>query len=1075
MKKLFLMSLCFLFCSLGMLLAQKTITGIVVDAEGIPIIGANILEIGTSNGTSTDLDGKYSMQVSGDDAVIRISYLGMQDSDINVAGQDVIDIIMTDDAQLLDEVIVTALGFTENKDKLGSTASVVDKEAVARSGEANLINALGAKASNVRINRSNGDPGAGSTIRIRGANTISGSGSPLIIVDGVPINNSTTYGGGNNLTGGRTGGTSQQSRLNDINPNDIASVQILKGASAAALWGSRAANGVIVITTKDGAAGKPQISYKASISFDQVNERIPMQTTWGQGRSGSFSATRAESWGDYIPDRSGGSDIFDNSGERFVAANGNIYYPIEERNSQSTFVDANWDDVFQTGGFFQNDLSISGGNEKSTYYFSLARLDQDGIIKNSEYDRTNVRFNNKTFLNDWLSLSTKASYTNSFNNRIQQSSNTAGLMLGLLRTPPDFDGRDYIGTYINDDGQEFTNRHRAYRRYLGQAQNPIYNSAGWTVQEQTASSKINRFIVTPQLNITPTNWLQFILRGNADISDDKRVYFFPIGSGGGRNVGIFAEDIIGRQEYNFDAISKANFNLADGIDLNATLGWSINDRSYRRNSGQITGFLVNARKETTSLNTAAENSEFENFKTFRRSNRGYGVLGFDLFDQVFVNLSGGLEASSTVNGTFFYPAVDVAWNLTETLIKTNAVSFAKLRASWGKVGVQPRAHAFQTLAEGGFSYSTYSDPLSVSLFGGGFRVDNNKGNPDLKPEIKTEFEIGTDLRFLRDNLAFSVTYYQNQIEGILIDVDLSPSSGFSTQYGNFGSMENKGVELDLTYTAINNGDIKLDFNLNWAKNNNLVTSLSGTETIDLTGASVSSRAIVGHPLGVLYGTGSQTDSEGNFILDENGFPQLTPSPIILGDPNPDWRGGLGLNFKWKKLGFNALLEHSQGGEYSPRTLWVLRRFGTTQETANRITLDQDIKNFAGDVIPAGTTVRGDIEDFGGGKVLLDESWYRTGIGGGFGDNQAYNFSIKDATFTKLRELSLNYTLDGSMMNNLPIRSILLTATARNLFNWNEIEGIDPETNQVGVSNGFGVEYFTNPQTQSFLFSLGINF
>lgn len=1052
---------------------QKSITGTVSLPNGDALVGASVIEQGTTNGTLTDENGGFSLSVQSENSVLLVRFVGMKSQTLSVANQSTFNITLEEDVTILDEVVITSLGFKESKDKMGATSSVIDPIAVARSGEANLINALGAKASNVRISRANGDPGAGSTIRIRGANTIDGSSDPLIIVDGVPLNNSTTYGGGNNITGGRTGGTSQQSRLNDINPNDIESVQVLKGASAAALWGSRAANGVIVITTKEGKAGKPKISFKSSLSFDQVSERIPMQTTWGQGQNGSYSPTIAESWGDYIPGRAGGADVVSTTGQFFTAEDGTVYYPIETKNSKETYVDENWDNVFQTGGFFQNDLSISGGSEKATYFFSLGRIDQKGIIKNSDYDRTNVRFNNKLFLTDWLTLSTKAAYTLTSSNRIQQNSNTAGLMLGLLRTPPDFRDFHYKGTYTSSSGQEFTNRHRSYRRYMGNNQNPIYNNARWTVEEQRSTSNVNRFVVTPQFNITPVDWLQIILRGNADVSDDKRVYFFPIGSGGDRNVGIFAEDIIARREFNFDAIAKGNFSLTDDINITATLGWSINDRTYRRNSGRITGFLVNADKETTSLNTAAENSLFENFKTLRRSNRGYGVLSFDLFDQIFVNLSGGLEASSTISDRFFYPAADVAWNFADALnIDKNILSFGKLRSAWGKVGVQPRAHAFETLAEGGFTYSTYSDPLNISLFGGGFRLDNNQGNPNLEPEIKTEWEIGTDLRFLNNRLGLGFTYYSNKIDGILLDVELAPSSGFATKYGNFGAMENNGIELDLNWKMIEKREISLNMNLNFARNRNTVTDLFGTETIDLSpGASVSSRAIVGHPLGVLYGTGSQRDANGKFILDENGFPQLTSSPEVLGDPNPDWRGGIAFNFLWKNLGVNILVEHSQGGEYSPRSLWVLRRFGTTQETAGRLTLTQDLKNFDGDIIPSGSTVRGKIEDFGGGPVLLDETWYRHGIGGGFGDNQAYNFSIFDATFTKIRELTLSYNFP----NLGPFEGIVLAATARNLFAWDEIEGLDPETNQTGVGNAQGLEYFTNPQTRSYLFTLGVNF
>lgn len=1076
-RKLFFTLLVCVFSS-AIIYAQRTVTGTVVDEGSIPLAGASVIVKGTSIGASTDFDGNFSINVDGDNDILIISYVGFKTQEITVGTQTIINITLEVDAESLGEVVITALGFTANRDEQGSTSSIVDTGTVLRSGEATIINSLSGKASGVKISRSNGDPGAGSTIRIRGANTILGASDPLIIVDGVPLNNTTSYAGGNSLTGGRSGGITQGSRFNDINPADVASIEVLKGASAAAIWGSRASNGVIVITTKKGKSGKAEITFSSTYSFDKVSERIPMQTTWGQGRSGSFGVTRAESWGDYIPDRAGGSDDFDTSGQFFTAKDGTIYYPITGKNSQQTFVEENWDSVFQTGTFFQNDLTMSGGSDNNTYFFSLSNLQQEGIIRESDYDRTNLRLNYNAKLNDIISLSAKTSYTYTDSNRIQQNSNTAGVMLGLLRTAPDFDQRDYIGTYTNSSGEEFIRRHRSYRRYLGNNVNPSYNNPLWTIKEQEARTLVNRFTVTPELTIKPNSWLRIITRANADVSADRRTYFFPIGSAGNpRLIGAYQEDEIGTRDLNFDFIGRANFELTDQIDLTATAGWSVNDRKYNRNSGLINGFLVNSTKQTTSLNTSAEASSFDGFKSHRRSNRGYGILNFDVADELFLNFSGGLEASSTVKGTFFYPAIDAAWEFTKTAIESDVISFGKIRASWGKVGVQPSAHRFETLAEGGFGYSTYSDGLSIDSFGGGFRLDNNLGNPNLKPEVKTEWEIGADIRFFDDDLKFGFTYYNNKIEDILLDVSLSPSSGFATQYGNFGAMENNGLEFDLSWNAIDKDDLKLSASINWSKNDNLVTDLFGTESVNLSpGASVSSRAIVGYPLGVLYGTGSQTNPDGSLLLDANGFPQITSSPIVLGDPNPDWRAGLGLNLSYKKFNLNVIVEHSQGGDFSPRTLWVLRRFGTTQETANRMTLSQDLVNFAGNTITSGTTVRGNVKDFGGGQVLLDESWYRTGIGGGFGDNQAYNFSLYDATFTKVRELSLSYALDVPWLKNTTgLNSILFTVTGRNLININNIPGIDPEVNQYGVGNALGLDYFTNPQTKSILFKVSFNY
>lgn len=1059
-------------------LAQNIIRGTVSDING-PLPGANVIEQGTTNGVSTDFDGNFQISVQ-NGASLEISYTGYISQVIEVDSQSSFNILLEEDTELLQEVVVTALGFTEERDKQGSTSSIVSTKAVVRSGEATFQNALSGKAAGVSVARTSGDPGAGSRIRIRGANTILGSSDPLIIVDGSPLNSATTkiVNGGSSNTGAINFG----SRLNDINPADIASVQVLKGASAAALWGSRAANGVIVITTKEGRSGDAKITFSSTYSFDEISERIPRQSVWGQGRNGQYSPRLAESWGDYIPDRSGGADTVDTSGGFFTAEDGTVYYPITAKNSRDTFIEQNFNAAFQTGTIWQNDLNMSGGNDKNTYFFSLSNLQQEGIIRESSYDRTNLRFNYNSKLNDWMSLSNKVAYIYTHSNLTQGNSNVGGIQLGHLRTPADFDNRDYIGTYTNAAGEEFSRRHRSYRRYLGNNENPIYNNPVWTTKEQLSLNQVNRMTITPQITINPTEWLQIIARANVDFADDRRTFFFPRGSAGSsitikRRIGEYLEDEIATRETNFDFIGRGQFSLTDNIDLTATLGWSSNDRKYNRSSGSVSDFLVNVTKMTTALNTSLEASSFENVKSFQKSNRGYAVLNFAFADELFVNLTGAVEAASTMSDSFFYPAADVAWNFTNSAFDADFLSFGKLRVSYGIVGVQPSPHRFETLAEGGFSYSTYSDPLVIDSFGGGFRLDNNLGNPNLRPEMKTEWELGTDLRFLDNSLSFSFTYYSNTIEDILLNVTLSPSSGYSTQYGNFGEMKNNGYEIDLGWNAIQKQDLQLNTSLNWSRNVNEVTDLYGTPVVDMSsGASVKSVALVGHPLGTLFGTGSQTNADGSFILNDDGFPQLTSEFVVLGDPNPDWRAGLGINLTYKNFDLNVVVEHSQGGEFSPRTLHVLNRFGTTQETANRITLTEDLVNYSGNTIPAGTSVRGNIRDFGGGNVLLDESWYRTGIGGGFGDNQAYNFSIYDATWTKVRELSLSYTLDSaSLKTNLGLQNIRFTLTGRNLININNIPGIDPEVNQFGTGNALGLDYFTNPQTQSTLLGVTFNF
>ena len=1071
---------------MGIASAQSSIQGTVTDMNGNALVGANVLIDGTSVGSAADTDGTYRIDVSsgtigGNTVTLTASYIGHTSQsasvDVPTSGSVTQNFSLAVDAIGLKAISVTALGFETDRDKQGSTSVSVTPSDMTRSGEALIMNSLAAKASNVIVNAVSGDPGSGSSIRIRGNNTISGSSQPLIVVDGMPINNSQIYGNSS-----RFGGVTQQSRMNDLNANDVKSVEVLKGASAAALWGSRAANGVIVIQTKDGAAGRMKMSYKHTTSYDEIHEKIPMQTTYGQGRNGVWT-THAESWGDKIKDRAGGADTYNKDKAYFVSEDGSFtQYTITQKNSKDTFVNQNFDQIFGTGKLNQDDFQVSGGDQSKTYLFSYSRLRQDGMIRNSFYDRDNVRLNTRFKLSNKITMSSKVGYTYSESNRIQRGSNVAGLMLGLLRNAPDFDMTHYKGTYVSG-GTEYTNRHRAYRRYLGgSSTNPIYSNPLWTVNEHKNLTRVNRLMMSNEMNITPFPGTEVVLRGGLDQFTDNRESFYPIGSAGsGINSGAFDMARITNRETNYDVIARQNVELSSNISMVATAGWNLNDRKYSRSSSWIDGFLVNTDKHTTSVNTAAEASSVSNGRLFLRSTRAYGVLSLDALNQIFVNVSMASETHSTISKAYNYPAVDVAYQMTDLLNgMASFISFAKLRVAYGQVGVRPGAHRFETLAESGFGYSSYSDPVSVGQWGGGYRVDDDKGNPELKPEVKTETEFGVDFRFMDDKMSLSLTSYQNEITDMLISNALTPTSGYDTQYSNSASMENKGLEIDGSWSVMNQATTGLDLSFNWATNKNKVLSLSGTDVLNLGSGSVNSVARVGYPIGSLWGIGSQTVDgtvNGDFILDDNGFPQITPTKMILGDPNPDWRGTLGVTARLSNFTVNMLFEHSEGGEYSPRTLWVLRRFGTTSDTDNEVTLTKDLKNVDGKVIPSGTTVRGFIEDFGGGDVLLDEAWFRHGIGGGFGDNQAYNFSIKDATYSRIRELSLSYLMKSDAITDMTgLNSLTFTATGRNLFAWyKDLVGVDPGVNVGGIQTGSGLEYFSNPVTKSFLFSVSANF
>jgi hypothetical protein len=402
------------------------------------------------------------------------------------------------------------------------------------------------------------------------------------------------------------------------------------------------------------------------------------------------------------------------------------------------------------------------------------------------------------------------------------------------------------------------------------------------------------------------------------------------------------------------------------------------------------------------------------------------------------------------------------------------LSMGKLRASWGKVGVRPNPYRFATVYES-VAYETYDDPLDPAFFGGGYRLDNSKGNDNLRPEIKTEWELGTDFRFIENRLSLSGSYYNNEINSILLNVGRNPSTGFTSQYANAGLMTNKGWETEFNLEFLKTKDLTLNIYGNTSKNVNKVVSLFGTRTIDLTGQSMSSRAVEGYPMGTLWGPRALRNADGTFVLDANGYPQVDIEQGPLGNPNPDWRGGLGFSASYKSLDFNILFETSQGGKISQGTKSVLYNFGTHAEVGNEVTLTKEMKNVAGRVYPAGAVVRGNIGNYGTGDVILDEAWYTT-RGAGLGASAIREFFVGDATWTRLRELSLMYNISGNWLKNkTKLSSIQLGVTGRNLFLWTPIVGFDPEVNQAGVSNGFGIEYFTNPSTRSVLFSLKVNY
>jgi TonB-linked SusC/RagA family outer membrane protein len=1064
-----------------MLEGQKTVTGTVSERDGSPLIGVNILEKGTNNGTISSIDGTYELTLQGEEAILTFTYIGMVSIEKTIGNSTVINVTMNEDARLLEEVVVTALGIEEDKDNLGYASSNVNGAKLVQSGEPTVLNSLSGKSSGVRISRNSGDPGAGAYIQIRGLSTITRDNQPLIVVDGIPISNDVR---GNS----DSGGVNQESRLNDINPNDIESISVLKGASAAALYGTQALGGVILITTKSGQfESKTKVSLRSTYSMDIINQKYPLQVAFGQGDNGVYNQRARDSWGDKIADRSGSTDDFNTSGQYYIDQVGNIYYPITNKNSKTIYDDENFDQIFSNGYFLENNLSVNSGNKTSAVYFSLGDMDQQGIMRNnSDYRRTTSRLNVKHLFSEKVKLKVTSNYTRTTSNRIQKGASSSGLYLGLLRTPPDYDNTGYRGDYFpSSDASPIPNRHRSYREPLGADGTPTYNNPSWTINEQENRANVNRFISSFELTVSPAKWVDFIGRVGLDHYSEKRNEFFTPGSASGAfNTGLYEQSIAINSVFNMDYLARATRNITKDLSGTFLVGFNYNQKSRNVNGVNAINFIQFV--DVASVVRDKDNALPENITTAssqgqERTAGVYSSLSLSAWDMLYLTSTIRVESASTfgdaADNTFIFPSTSLAWQFSKIgNLENDFFSFGKLRASYGEVGVQPARYNTSNVFVSPSFGDTYGGNLNLGLFGnGGFVPSASRGNSALLPERKKEIEIGTDLRFLKDRLTFSGTYFSNKTVDVLLDFPVANSRGYSQVYANGAEIENKGYELDLGYNVIQSQNLTWNLSANFTSVKNKVTDLQGVESINLGGlAAVNSRAVEGEPLGVLWGSRTLRDDQGAIVFDENGFPEQDELEGIIGDPNPDWQGALTSGLSYKNFTFSLLFETYQGADIYAGTKSVLADLGRWVDTGNEVTATRNLKENNGNIIFIGETFRGNVYDFGAGPVALTESWYNGD--GGFFSNGNDELYIEDGSWSRLRELSLSYRLspDG-FQKKLGFSGLEFTVTGRNLFLWTDFEGNDPDTNLSGISAARGIEYFNNPGTKSYVFSLLLDF
>ncbi len=1078
----------FLFLGLvffGKLWAQdKEVTGCLEGADGTRLPGVTVIVKGTFIGTITDGSGCFKLTVPAKFSTISFSMIGMKTKDVEVTSSTTLsppNTVLEQDLMKLNEVVVTALGISKEKKQLGYSVQDVRGEELVKSGEPNLVEALSGKVAGIQVTSSSGTPGASAYMLLRGSHSLSSDNQPIIVIDGIPIDNGESVSGNpdeglNNLV---LAGVINSNRGIDIDPDDVESVTVLKGPAAAALYGLRAANGAILVTSKKGhtAVGKSlNVGFNSTLSFDMVNKLPEMQMKYAQGSNGVYHGPETldrNSWGPAIADLkwNGATDYpFDKHGQIVSASDPNGVTPVTPYDNMGTF--------FKTGVTTNNNLNLSGGNGITNYYFSASHLNQTGVIPTSDFQRTSVRIAGETSLSAKFKASGSINYIHSGGHRVQQGSNLAGIMLGLTRTAPTFDNTNGVSDPVNDSTayQLPDGTPRAYRP-------GVYDNPYWTINKNPFKDDVNRMIGNVSFSYTPYSWLSIIWRLGNDFYTDRRKAALDIYSGGG--AGQVFEDQHFSRNINSDlmvtASKKFSEKLSGSILLGNNMFSSYSDQLYSQGDGLVIPSFYN-------LMNASSIISKESIGRMRTA-AWYLDGHLDYMSMLYLDVTGRNEWVTTLpenQNPFFFPSTSLGFVFTEAFLKDNKIlPYGKLRASYAKVGNGAAAYSEFTT----FNNATYGDGWSPGTsfpFNGnsGFTRSSSLGSSDLIPEMTSSTEIGTELKFLKNRLGLDFTYYSEKSDGEILAVPVAASTGYREFIMNAGTMTNKGIELSLYATPIKCKDFSWDITVNFSKNKNMVTALApGLESLTLGGFETpASRAVVGQPNGILYGGRWLRDTNGHVVIDDEGtpatnpnygFPVVDPKEGVIGDPNPKWLAGIRNTVTYKGFALSFLIDIRKGGDIWNGTEGALVSIGTSKTTETRgetKVFDGVMGHLGSDgttVVTSGTTNTT--------PVVLDENWYRNGNGSGFGP-VAEQF-IQDGGWVRLRDLSLAYTFNPEWLKKCCFKSLTLGVSGRNLWLKTKYTGVDPETNLTGTGSfrAEGFEYFNNPGTKSMAFSLRSTF
>jgi ferric enterobactin receptor len=1028
---------------------QRTISGTVKAEDQSPLMGVTVSVRNTNRITQTDVNGRFSIEAATGETLV-LTYVGYAPQELKVGNGSAFDVAMKAAGNTETEVVVTALGIKRERKALGYSVTDLNAQELMKNKSTNVVNSLAGKVPGVNVTQFSGAPGAGASITIRGATSTSETrqNQPLFVVDGIIYDNSTTVTGNTGTDGLSRSNTTYSNRVMDINPEDIESLSVLKGAAAAALYGARAADGVIVITTKKGAEGRVTVNVTSKISTSWADKLPEAQTTFGPGSissNGVLNTDSYSSWGPKIP-------------------------------SDSTIYN-NIDNFFQKGAIYDNNVNVSGGSKNGSFFLSGSNFKQTGIVPGTGYNKTTFRFNGEQKYGR-LTLNANTAYSVASTDRTLTSAGLYGSGVGTMQELYNWPQTYDIRNYINPNGTQ----HRIYAATITDLANDVDNPF-WIINQDKLTSKTSRFTGGINGNFKITDWWDITGRLGYDQYTTNDYTFIAPGSA---VIAKYQNGRLSKDQVNYTYITTTvmtNFHKSiKDFDTHLLLGTTSDD--FNTNVQNLWGWNFST-PGTVSLNSIdLANKQFSDNTTRRRLVGAYGEVGVSYKDLVYLTATGRNDWSSTLpieNWSYFYPSLSGSFVFTQLLPRNNFLSFGKLRASWARVGKDANAYAT----------NTYENPPVTILAGNGSYVGIGNqwqgGNANLIPEIQTSWEIGGEFRFFNGRIGLDYTYYHSQTENQIGSPRLAQSGGFIFSTLNAGTVINKGMEVALTGKIASQRNFGWDATINFSYNRgSLGAFIPGVQYFyptdvqfgTIKAASIPNGGpflgIIGQPFSREVDKNGIEIPNGRYVIDsKTGLYKLNTNLPIVGNREPRYLIGFNNNFRYKNLSFNFLLDGRIGGDVyngteafmvlnglSKKTLLNDRQSVTLTGVSSATGADTSITYKPGQNYTIGTTTYA-------GTNMIYQYWQNYAA-------NSLNF-ITSVNWLKLRSVSLTYDFTSMFKKQGVIKGLSATAVGTNLLTWTNYKGMDPEVSVAGGTGGSGstgIDYLGVPAVASF--TLGIN-